>query len=67
MKLRPSPESPNFSWPNIQQIALTSLGNDFGGQRSGFASLVEKASRIQGREISAISVKKHLIALGWIR
>ncbi len=67
MKLRPSPESPNFSWPNIQQIALTSLGNDFGGQRSGFASLVEKASRIQGREISAISAKKHLIALGWLR
>jgi len=46
MKLRNSPTAGNITWPEIQKIARTNLGEDPGSYRAEFLTLIEKAARL---------------------
>ena len=43
MKLRGSPDAGKITWPEIQDIARSALGNDSGSYRAEFLMLLEKA------------------------
>jgi len=62
LKLRESPELEKMNWSSIQQIASSSLGNKFAGQRSQFANLIEKTSTLPTRATSMIPLNTNLIA-----
>ena len=62
LKLRHSPELEKINWSTIQQIASSSLGNKFAGQRSHFANLIEKTSRLPIRVSLCIPLDEKFIA-----
>ena len=67
LKLRHSPELEKINWSTIQQIASSSLGNKFAGQRSQFANLIEKTSKIQIRATSISLPPYNLIAAAYAK
>ena len=50
MKLRGSPDAGKITWPEIQDIARSALGNDPGSYRAEFLTLIEKAKAIEEAE-----------------
>ena len=67
LKLRHSPELEKINWSTIQQIASSSLGNKYAGQRSQFANLIEKTSKIQIRATSIRLPTYNLIAAAYAK
>jgi Ca-activated chloride channel family protein len=66
MKLRHSPDAANIAWTKIEQIAAGSLGADPDGQRSDFAKLVAKASRLENSGVSMLLSKAPFFALSFL-